>query len=202
MVKKDTECILGTDIFSKAGIGITGVPVAFPAHDTPSAITVVLDDSKPRDIPADTRKFEQMTSVQISSTLDSLNKEDPNYPVLYAVYLLKLQELIEKALDINANIEGFCNLPGAEVTIEVGNSRPVNRRQYRIEFQLQKIVDEQIQKWLETDTIVLSLVHSAWNNPLLVVPKRNSASEIVGWRVCIDPRPLNVLIPEVNYPLP
>ena len=50
--------------------------------------------------------------------------------------------------------------------------------------------------------IVLSRGHSAWNNPLLVVPKRNSAGDVTGWRVCIDPRPLNLLIPEVNYPLP
>jgi hypothetical protein len=34
------------------------------------------------------------------------------------------------------------------------------------------------------------------------VPKRDIAGLIKGWRVCIDPRPINLLLPSFNYPLP
>ena len=137
----------------------------------------------------DIKPYKGVDIVKIAIDLDQVNKANQNYSVLYAVYLIKLQELLDNAIEKNRAIRGFCTLPGATVEINVGDSPPVNRRQYRVEFTLQKVVDEQVRKWLESAVIVLSRGHSAWNNPLLVVPKRNAGGEVTGWRVCIDPRP-------------
>jgi hypothetical protein len=148
------------------------------------------------------KQYKGVDLVKLAIDLDNINKASDNYNVVYAVYLIKLQEDLDEVIQRNLELKGFCNLPGATVDIDVGSAKPLNRRQYRIEFTLQKVVDEQVKKWLDTAVIVLSRDHSAWNNPLLVVPKRNAAGDVTGWRVCIDPRPLNLLIPEVNYPLP
>jgi hypothetical protein len=61
--------------------------------------------------------------------------------VVYAVYLIKLQEELDEVIQRNLELKGFCNLPG-----DVGSAKPLNRRQYRIEFTLQKVVDEQVKK--------------------------------------------------------
>jgi hypothetical protein len=43
---------------------------------------------------------------------------------------------------------------------------------------------------------------TAWNNTLLVVPKRDVTGNIKDNRVCIDdPRPLNLMFESVNFPL-
>ena len=34
------------------------------------------------------------------------------------------------------------------------------------------------------------------------MPKRDNAGNNKGWRICIDPRHINEMLPDVNYPLP
>jgi hypothetical protein len=143
-----------------------------------------------------------MGLAEITLLLDSTNKNDKNYRTLYTVYLLKLSELVLPKMATNQLITGFCNLPESEVRIDVQGNKPVNKRQYRIAFALHSVVDDQIAEWKESTIVKESAVHSPWNNPLLVVPKLDSNGLRKGWRVCIDPRPLNLLIPEINYPLP
>jgi len=138
----------------------------------------------------------------LALALDNTNKMDLNYPVLYAAYLMKFSKHLYDKLQENEKLTGFCKVPESVVRINVGSAKPVNKRQYRIAYHLQKTVDDQILSWKETDIVEETKLHSAWNNPLLVVPKKDEQGNTKGWRVCIDPRPLNLLIPEINYPLP
>ena len=63
-------------------------------------------------------------------------------------------------------------------------------------------MDNQIQTWLESGIIKATQENSPWNSALLVVPKKDISGRIKGWRVCIDPRHINLLIPDANFPLP
>ena len=197
------NCVFGIDIFDKAGIALTGVPIEFPGElASMELVRVETDHASESKSPVISAKEQAMSLGEITSIIDTLNKNDSDYLVLYAVYLLKLQDGLQTILAKNQLIIGFCSLPDSQVDIDVGSAQPVNRRQYRVEFRLHSVVDEQIAKWLQAHIIVHALKHSAWNNPLLVVPKRDAAGNSKGWRVCIDPRALNLLIPEINYPLP
>ena len=111
-------------------------------------------------------------------------------------------ELLHPKLDQNEKLIGFCNLPQSQVKIDVGNSKPINKRQYRIAFHLQQVVDDQIKEWMETAIVEFAPKPTSWINPIMVVPKLDSGGSKKGWRICIDPRPLNLLIPEISFPLP
>jgi hypothetical protein len=61
------------------------------------------------------------------------------------------------------------------------------------------VVDEQIAQWQDDSIVERNDKDTAWNNPKLVVPKKDSAGDVKGWRVCIDPRPLNLIISTILY---
>jgi hypothetical protein len=56
---------------------------------------------------------------------------------------------------------------------------------------------------MDTLTIIApSTINSPWNSALLIAPKKDIGGNRTGWRVCIDPRHINLLIPDANFPLP
>ena len=64
-------------------------------------------------------------------------------------------------------------------------------------------MDAQVEKWLKEGIIeVQQDISVEWNNPLLVVDKKNSAGNKSGDRVYIDPRPINAMIKSASFPLP
>jgi hypothetical protein len=89
-----------------------------------------------------------------------------------------IREKYSKLLNFNKSITGFCNLPEASVPINTGNNPPVNKRQYKIDYKKREIADQQIQKWIEAGIIEPSLKFSEWNNPLLVVPKKDISGHV------------------------
>jgi hypothetical protein len=110
--------------------------------------------------------------------------------LLLLIYRVKLIEFLKPQIDANDEVNGFCNLPQSMVRIDVGNAKPVNKRQYRVAYHLQKVVDEQIAQWQDDSIVERNDKDTAWNNPILVVPKKDSVGDVKGWRVFIDPRPL------------
>ena len=208
-LNEDCGCIFGMDILPKAGISISGIPAAFPEKGIrqdalepgpPAELDSVSIAKVPEAV--DTSPFKHAELSEISGLIDSINKTDRNYLTVYTVYLIKLMELLHPLLDRNERIKGFCNLQQSKVKIDVGSSKPINKRQYRIAFHLQHVVDDQIKDWLETAIVEFSPKPTSWNNPIMVVPKLDSGGSKKGWRICIDPRPLNLLIPEISFPLP
>ena len=199
------NCIIGMDLIPKLGIGFTGLPDEFPEETTTEIPPVTkfnsdgITSNSLKEIPVE---LKSLSLFKMASMLDSrLNKDSTFYLWLSCLSLLIIQSYSE-LLIFNAAITGFCNLAEAVVDINVGNNTPVNKRQYRIPHHQHLLVDTQVKKWLRKGVIRKMLNNTAWNNPLLVAPKKDISGTITGWRICIDPRPLNNMIPSINYPLP
>ena len=131
-----------------------------------------------------------------------VNKLDKQYPRYLADFENFLVDSLQDLLGVNAQITGFCSDPDAVIYIPTGDHPPVSKRQYRVPHSLQEVVDKQLAKWLANRVVTELEGTTAWNNPLLVVPKRDVAGNIKDYRVCIDPRPLNLMFESVNFPLP
>ena len=104
--------------------------------------------------------------------------------------------------DINEKLVGFCTFPGAEIEFRTTDEEPVVVRQYSIAYIHHKVIDEQINSWLNSGVIGNEKAIDHSNNPILVVPKRDIAGKIKDWRVCIDPRMLNRKIRDSSHRLP
>ena len=68
------------------------------------------------------------------------------------------------------------------VCIDTGTNAPIAKRQYPIPHKLHAFVGTTVQDWLKSGVIERATHSVQWNNPLLVVPKRNVKGEIKGWR--------------------
>lgn len=119
---------------------------------------------------------------------------NPQYNEHLRSFEKHLVHSIDDLFQANANIVGFCNLSEAIVPINTGDAKPIYRRQYPVAYRLRDTVDAQIQKWLDTGVIRQLPQHTPWNNSLLVVPKRDIIGHTKEWRVCIDPRQINLII--------
>ena len=113
---------------------------------------------------------------------------------------------IRAALSRNEAFTGFCHLPEAVLRLVVRpdvTAAQLRRRQYRIEQQLVPRVDAVIARWLGDGKICLAPPGCAYNNPLVVAPKKDEAGNLCDIRVCLDTRALNdVLVNEDCHPLP
>ena len=136
--------------------------------------------------------------------MEILNKNTTEHYMndLHRSYSVALRASCQTLLDFNQSMRGFCTHPDAYVGLKVGNSTPIFRRQYRIPLRLGSFVKEQIVSWQNEDIIFPVHGNYEWNNPLLVVPKKDIKGNVKGYRLCIDPRPINNLLASVNYPLP
>ncbi|KAH9263602.1 hypothetical protein BASA83_012985 [Batrachochytrium salamandrivorans] len=90
----------------------------------------------------------------------------------------------------------------AVVRLETGDHPPVYRRQYPIPFNVHGQVKEQIEEWVQTGKVTDAPIGCQYNNPLLVVPKKDLEGKLSKVRVCIDPRQLNKQLQADRFPLP
>jgi len=118
-----------------------------------------------------------------------------------AALMLRLEELLR----VNANLVGFCSLPESVIKLDVAPEAlpKLYRRQYKIPQTLAALADVVVQRWIASGKVTLAPVNCAYNNPLMVAPKKDEHGKMTGIRVCIDPRPLNAaLISNDRFPLP
>jgi transposase InsO family protein len=122
----------------------------------------------------------------------------------FAYERTQLLSILQPELQKNEEIPlgSFCKHPLAVVHLPTDSAPPVYRRQYPIPFKLQSVVDSQVQSWLDHGIIERISHSSNYNNPLLVVPKKDSHGNITSHRVCLDPRLLNVHIPDSPIKVP
>ena len=113
---------------------------------------------------------------------------------------------IKDALARNASLTGFCKLPESVLRLDIKpgvSPSALRRRQYRVAQQLIARVDAVIDRWFSEGKIRLAPPGCAYNNPLVVAPKKDEAGNLVDIRVCLDTRALNeVLVTEDSFPLP
>jgi hypothetical protein len=131
---------------------------------------------------------------------DQVNKSEIS--AYYSCYSKLLKDKLSAPLQSNAQLSGFCTMQESIVFVDTGTNAPIAKRQYPIPYKLHSFVESTVQDWLKSGVIQRADKPVQWNNPLLVVPKRNVKGEIKGWRLCIDPRAINSLIPSISFPLP
>lgn len=142
---------------------------------------------------------------------DKTNKDADRVKALFS--LLQLKHLNDEEQN---TIESICAkyadifyLPGDKLsttdvythTINLKqNSRPVFSKQYRLPISQKTEIKNQIDKMLTEGIIEHS--KSDWSSPILLVPKKSSATTDKKWRLVIDYRKLNNSIEDDKFPLP
>lgn len=79
--------------------------------------------------------------------------------------------------------------------INTGDSEPVKQRYYPVSPHLLPAVHKELDRMLKLGVVEPS--HSAWNSPILLVPKKDGSL-----RLCLDSRTLNSLSSKDSYPIP
>jgi transposase InsO family protein len=169
------NCIVGMDLLTRLGITIANVPTAFHPGDAAPLTT----PSPP-------------ASEQLNTT-----------PELDA-YSVEFYTFIRDQLQVNSAIQPgtFCSMPESVVYLDTGDHQGFFKRQYPIPHMQQPAVSAQVEEWLRERIIMRAPAPCKWNSPLISVPKKDADGKITKVRVVIDPRPINELIPSVNYPIP
>jgi len=110
---------------------------------------------------------------------------------------------IMASLERNAQIpkSSHCPVPEMKVNLPIPEGTVLYRRLHPYAEKQNSILDEAIQQWLKDDVITLAPAGNVHNNTLTLVVKKDKKGEKTLWRVCLDPRPLNKLLPDDNFPL-
>jgi hypothetical protein len=166
--------ILGLDLLSPCGICLANLPIATPE------VSGELDVDPLGNVSADTLQepLDCQQQEQIHSSVSSLLQEN------------------------SLTASSFCSHPQALVSLPTGSSPPCYVKQYRIPFELRQVVAETVESWLQKGIIVEAPVGCSWNSPLLVVSKKDLEGKPTKHRVCLDPRPINDLLPDDRFPIP
>ncbi len=109
---------------------------------------------------------------------------------------------VEQLKNVNQKLEGFCTFPGAEIRFETIDEDSVVVNQYSIAFIHHPTVHKQIDEWERLGVVAEVLALDNYNNPILVVPKRDIEGKNNAWRVCVYPRMVNLKIKDSTHRLP
>jgi transposase InsO family protein len=111
---------------------------------------------------------------------------------------------IQPLLDRNAAIPrtSFCTLPSSVVDLPTTPGMVTYTRQYPIPLRQHQFVDAALDEWLKDGTVVPLMTPSSFNIPLILVGKKDDEGKKTDLRPCLDPRKLNLLLPDDNFPLP
>lgn len=176
----DRMIYLGMDLLPHLGIGLTGVCPTVQLCSDPSSA----DDDR------------MLSSTNPWPDEDKLPETDRQ----------RFLDGVSSSIQANKQIlpTSRCTHPEAVITVDTGQTAPIYRRQYPVPVSLHSKVTEQILKWQDNGVVVEAPPGNRWNMPLLVAPKKDSQGNktFEKVRVCIDPRPLNQVIPDDDYPVP
>ncbi|CEG77015.1 hypothetical protein RMATCC62417_11832 [Rhizopus microsporus] len=168
----DTPICLGVDILPKLQIDLTGLTTSWLSSNNPK-IPDPVDPAqyKPNETPVGSPKGHThlMTSVQ-------------------------------SLLDANSKIPIFshCNLPGAIITFDTEPNAVAFRRQYDTPLAYEKLLDEQVQTWLNDHVIERASANTRFSNPILFVGKKDIHEQYTKKRAVIGPRLLNSIVKNVG----
>lgn len=104
---------------------------------------------------------------------------------------------------LNTVVEEFRSLSGGRLgrtnleqhVIDTGDISPIKQRYYPVSPHLLPILNKELDRMLELGVVEPS--HSAWNSPVLLVPKANGTH-----RLCLDSRKLNSVSKRDSFPIP
>jgi hypothetical protein len=125
-----------------------------------------------------------------------------------APHVLRLREAFERAtaahLAANAAIplNSFCPRPDAVVELPTEPGKTAYRRQYPLPQAQHAIIDEKLRAWLADGVIERVTQRSTFNAPFFLIPKKDASGTKTDFRLCVDFRQLNSLLPDDRWPLP
>ena len=175
--RSDVPICLGLDILPKLRIGLTGLATSWLSSNNPKIPDAVDPDQyRPNETPVGTPQERK----HLMSILQPLLEENSKIPM-----------------------SSHCNLPGAIITLDTDPNAFAFRRQYDIPLAYEKLLDEQVQTWLNDHVIEPAPANTRFNNPVLFVGKKDIHGQYTKKRAVIDPRLLNSIVKNVDrMPLP
>ena len=170
------QALIGLDLQLKLGFKLI--------EEAPASVNLVTTGEEP----GMKTLNETMSMVESLLALQECNKSDEKYMVYLGAYRRNLWLDIAKLKAINENLKGFCTYPGAEIRFETTDEDPVVVPQYPIAIVHHDAIQKQIDEWDLLGVVSEETGLDHYNNPILVVPKRDVSGRIKSWRVCVDPR--------------
>ena len=105
------------------------------------------------------------------------------------------KDLCTEFIDIFSTDSGdIGKTPLLEVEIDTGDSLPITQKPYTLPLKHTEWVQRELEILEKAGVIVRSV--SPWASPIVVVPKRTAPGEPPKWRLCVDYRALNSLLPQ------
>lgn len=142
---------------------------------------------------------------KIHDPVDSAQYKPNETPVGTPEERTHLMNSLQPLLDANSKIpmSSHCNLPGVIITLDTELNAVAFRRQYDIPLAYEKLLDEQVQTWLNDYVIEPAPANTRFNNPVLFVGNKDIHGQYTKKRAVIDPRLLNSIVKNVDrMPLP
>ena len=107
------------------------------------------------------------------------------------------KELCKEFKDIfSVDSSDIGKTPLVEMEIDTGDSPPITQKPYTLPLKHAKWVQKELEILEKAGVIVRSV--SPWASPIVVVPKRTAPGEPPKWRLCVDYRAINSLLPPVK----
>lgn len=181
VISQDHALTIGMDLFHNFGFEIMGLPNPIESvTKTPPA----KEDEKPTLIP--------LTVPEREKTVEFKKEKEA------------FMNFIESSLKANVDIPSttHCPVPEMKVYLQVPKGVKLFRRPRIFAHAQVSVIDATVDGWLKDDVITLAPVGNPFNNTLTLAAKKDAEGQKRLYRVCLDPRPLNALLPDDNYPIP
>ena len=181
VIEQDHALTIGMDLFHRFGFNLVGLPD--PEMST-AKVPPPVEDEKPTLIP--------LAVPEVEKTKEFVQEKK------------EFMRVIKKALEDNAKIPkaSYCPVPEMKVYLDVPPGVTLFRRPRSFAAAQMPILDEAVKTWLEDDVITLAPPGNAYNNTLTLAAKKDADGNKTLYRVCLDPRPLNALLPDDRFPVP
>ena len=100
---------------------------------------------------------------------------------------------INQALEINSSLTGFCSLPESIVHLEIDPEleNKLFRKQYSVPESIMSTITDIVDRWHAAGKICLAPPGCKYNSSLTTAPKKDSAGNVTGIRICLDTRAIN-----------
>ncbi|KAG0207234.1 hypothetical protein BGX31_002614, partial [Mortierella sp. GBA43] len=166
------------DTFHAFGFGITGLPGLHEGVEQLAPLPVEDERSA------------------LAPLVTPPEEETPEYQALKKVFMEYMEE--NKAIPRDS----FCTIPESKVYLRTPPGVVAWKREYRFSHFHETIVHDAILQWLKDGTIFKLPKRSDFNIPLILVGKKDLKGNKTGFRPCLDPRHLNVLLEDDDFELP
>lgn len=181
VLEQEHPVVIGMDLFARLGFQLVGLPDPELSTDP---IPAPVEDEKPT--------LKPLTIPEVEKTEKFIKEKE------------KFMCAIKGELSENEKIpaSSHCPVPEMKVYLKVPEGVELFRRSRTFAHAQKPILDDAVATWLKDDVITLAPPGNAFNNTLTLAAKKDAEGKKTLFRVCLDPRPLNALLPDDNFPVP